>query len=370
MTRSPIYSDERNHASIIDGCRAPPRSNGARLVVYPHRDLARAAPAARPPRHPARPHRHRRGVLDGRDGRPGRRAGRPGTRTAVPTARRRRPRHRHPRRRARQRGARHGQAAPDVLVGTHQQGARLRRRIPLRRPTDTCDLTPQPGPAVRLLHRRLRPDGRRRIVRGGAAGAGPTPGHRHRGSRTTVRRAQAGTGGTRARYAHRPRCPVGDEAGGDGRRRRPPAAVASTSPRSATPPCHVRTRRSSASRSWPPTPTNRSTHCWRRCARYFLKGRDGHLPCSGESARPRSRSMALTGKFINHGKLFTIVRPVLRGALCPYGSRSGHRVPARSNLRDHHRPQRRQDVRQTQHRGRGHLSAPSTSRSSSPVGRR
>lgn len=33
-----IYSDERNHASIIDGCRAA-KANGARLVIYPHRDL-------------------------------------------------------------------------------------------------------------------------------------------------------------------------------------------------------------------------------------------------------------------------------------------------------------------------------------------
>ena len=34
-----IYSDERNHASIIDGCRTA-RSHGAGLVVYPHRDTA------------------------------------------------------------------------------------------------------------------------------------------------------------------------------------------------------------------------------------------------------------------------------------------------------------------------------------------
>lgn len=34
-----VFSDERNHASIIDGCRAA-KSNGATLAVYPHRDIA------------------------------------------------------------------------------------------------------------------------------------------------------------------------------------------------------------------------------------------------------------------------------------------------------------------------------------------
>lgn len=33
-----VYSDERNHASIIDGCRAA-KGNGATVHVYPHRDL-------------------------------------------------------------------------------------------------------------------------------------------------------------------------------------------------------------------------------------------------------------------------------------------------------------------------------------------
>ncbi|WP_291479514.1 8-amino-7-oxononanoate synthase [Corynebacterium sp.] len=33
-----VYSDERNHASIIDGCRTA-KSNGAEVRVYPHRDM-------------------------------------------------------------------------------------------------------------------------------------------------------------------------------------------------------------------------------------------------------------------------------------------------------------------------------------------
>jgi 8-amino-7-oxononanoate synthase len=34
-----VYSDERNHASIIDGCRAA-KGNGATIHVYPHRDVS------------------------------------------------------------------------------------------------------------------------------------------------------------------------------------------------------------------------------------------------------------------------------------------------------------------------------------------
>ena len=128
-----VFSDELNHASIIDGCRLV----GRRDVRLPprRRRAPRLGPAQR--RRPRRADRHRRRVLDGRR----RRAARGDRRARAPPrrardgrrgARHRRARPGRPRRgrrgRARGRGRRDRRHA--------RQGARLLRRVRRLRPRD------------------------------------------------------------------------------------------------------------------------------------------------------------------------------------------------------------------------------------------
>ena len=170
---SVVFSDELNHASIIDGCRLA----RAETFVYRHRDvehlawgLRRAGGAA------AGADRHRRGLLDGRrrgaargprmpgagprgaaDGRRGPRHG--GARPGRPRLGRRRRPDRRGRRRRRHAG----------------QGARLLRRLRLRRGRGGR-VPAQQRPPLHLLDGAAAALGRRRRRRARPARSGAAPG--------------------------------------------------------------------------------------------------------------------------------------------------------------------------------------------------
>ena len=89
-----VFSDELNHASIIDGCRI----SRAERFVYRHADLEHLSWGLRKEARGGGADSHRRRLLDGRGRRPDRRAARPGAPPRLPPDGRR--------------GARDGRARP------------------------------------------------------------------------------------------------------------------------------------------------------------------------------------------------------------------------------------------------------------------
>ncbi len=148
-----ILSDERNHASIVDGCRLA----RADVEVYDHADLSHVADllAAGSAIGPAHDRRHRHRLLHGRRRGAGRQAGPAVRRPRGPARARRGPRRpRPPPRPRRRRAPPGGHPLQDPRVGGRLRG----RQPPVRRAAR------QPGPVVHL-HHRPRPRRHRRRPR-------------------------------------------------------------------------------------------------------------------------------------------------------------------------------------------------------------
>ena len=175
-----VFSDELNHASIIDGCRLA----GARTFVYRHRDLEHLAWGLGAGTGARRADRHRRPLLDGRRRRPARLAARArqssrGEADGRRRACRRRPRPRRARLRRRGRARRRGRRPRRHARQVAGQLRRLRVRLPRgsrparqhRPPADLLDRACRP-PSSPRRRPRWRSSSRSRR---GSTGCGRTP---------------------------------------------------------------------------------------------------------------------------------------------------------------------------------------------------
>ena len=210
-----VFSDELNHASIVDGCRL----SRADVFVYDHGDLEHLEWGLREAGWPRRADRHRRRLLDGRRRRAAGGAGRAGAALRRAARRRRSARHRHDR--ARAAAARSPRPASrtsvDVIVGT------LGKALGSYGAYVACDqrdgeVPRQRGALVRLLDRPAAAGDRRRARRAVAAEAEPRRVEKlqaqraaccarrwRRGLRASARRTHADRP-ARARRGRRRRC--------------------------------------------------------------------------------------------------------------------------------------------------------------------